>query len=355
VLARAHIGAIGSPGAPSDHRAAMEQLLGELEGPIDAVGLKTVHGGPEFTGSYLVTGEVTDALRSFLAVAPAHNAIYLEAIGILGDVLPDTPLVAVFETGFHRTLPEAARLYGVPYEWAERYGIRRYGFHGASHRYVAGQVEERRVVSCHLGGSSSVCAILDGESVDTSLGFSPQSGLVQGSRCGDLDPFAVLHLLPELGADELARVLCSESGLRGLSGVSGEMREVEEAAAAGDARAALAVDVFVHGVRREIGACAAVLGGVDALVFTGGIGENSPGLRARICSGLEFLGVELDPERNLNPGTAGGVASRDGASAAVVVVHTNEELVVARETVRVLGQAPSPARRPARALEQQSP
>ena len=337
VLVHRRVSAIGSPGAPRDHRAAMELLFGDVDGPVDGIGLKTVHGGPRFTESCLVTDEVVEAMTVFLGVAPAHNAIYLEAIAILRDLLPGTPMAAVFETAFHRTIPDASRLYGVPYEWAERYGIRRYGFHGASHRYVSEQVHERRLVSCHLGGSSSVCAILDGRSVDTSFGFSLQSGLVQGSRCGDLDPFAVLHLLRDFDRSELARMLYKKSGLLGLSGVSGAMREVEAAAAAGDDRAALAVDVFVHGVVREIGACAAVLGGIDALAFAGGIGENSPTLRARICAGLGFLGIELDPERNLDPEATGGAVSPDDGSVPVVVVRTNEELVVARETARVLG------------------
>jgi acetate kinase len=337
VVARGRVSAIGSAGSAPDHRAAMGQLLEPVDGPIDAVGLKTVHGGPRFTESCLVTDEVVEAMREFLPVAPAHNAIYLEAIDILRDALPETPMVAVFEPGFHRTIPEAARLYGVPYEWAERHGIRRYGFHGASHRYVSQHVPERRLVSCHLGGSSSVCAILDGESVDTSFGFSPQSGVLQGNRCGDFDAFAVLHLLERMDAVELARALCKESGLLGISGVSGEMREVEEAAAAGNARAALAVDMFVHGVKKEIGAYAAVLGGIDALAFAGGIGENSPAVRERVCSGLEFLGIELDAARNRDPDATGGVVSPDGDSVVVVVVRTDEELVVARETVRVLG------------------
>jgi len=337
VLARGRVSAIGSPGSPRDHRAAMELLLAGIDGPVDAIGLKTVHGGPRFAGSCVVDDEVVKAMTDFLRVAPAHNAIYLEAIAILRDVLPGTPMVAVFEPGFHHTVPEASRLYGVPYEWAERYGIRRYGFHGASHRYVSEQVHERRLVSCHLGGSSSVCAVLDGRSVDTSFGFSPQSGLVQGNRCGDLDPFAVLYLLRRFDEGELARALCKESGLLGLSGVSAEMRDVETAAAAGDVRAARAVDVFVHGVVREIGACAAVLGGIDTLAFAGGIGENSPAIRSRVCSGLGFLGIEIDPERNLDPEATGGVVSPDGGSVPVVVVWTNEELVVARETVRVLG------------------
>jgi acetate kinase len=340
--------------AVADHRAAVEWLLarlGEVEhgsaDAIDAVGLKTVHGGPAFTDSHLVTDEVLEALRDFAAVAPAHNPIYVQAIEILRDALPGTPMVAVFETGFHRTIPEQAHLYGVPYEWSEAYGVRRYGFHGSSHRFVSQRVPELlgrqprglRLVSCHLGGSSSICAVRDGESVDTSFGFSPQSGVEQGTRCGDLDPFVVFHLMERMGAtaDEVARLLCKRSGLLGISGSTGELRELEEAAAAGDARAALAIDVYVHGIRKQIGALAAVLGGLDALAFAGGIGENSWRIRERVCAGLEFLGIELDPARNRRPGSGDAVVSTPGLPVAVLVVRTNEELVVARETVRVLG------------------
>jgi acetate kinase len=370
VVARGRIEAIGSDrsrlafnrdggaatevhAAVPDHRAAVEWLLSRLDeledgaaDPIDAVGLKTVHGGPDFTGSHLVTDEVLEAMRGFIAVAPAHNRIYVDAIETLRDVLPGTPMVAVFETGFHRTIPEAAHLYGVPYELSQAFGIRRYGFHGSSHRFISQRVPELlggrpagfRLVSCHLGGSSSICAVRDGESVDTSFGFSPQSGVEQGTRCGDLDPFVVFHLMERMGAtaEEVAQLLCKRSGLLGISGLTGELRELEEAAAAGHVRAALAIDVYVHGIRKQIGALAAVLGGLDALAFTGGIGENSWQVRERVCAGLGFLGVELDPELNRRPGSADAVVSSRGLPVSVLVVRTNEELVVARETVRVL-------------------
>lgn len=332
-----------------DHRAAVDELVAQVEalgqGPIEAVGLKTVHGGPRYTGSCMITDDVLEAMREFAAAAPVHNPIYIEAIEIVRSALPGIPLVAVFEPGFHDTIPEHAYLYGVPYEWVHEHGVRRYGFHGSSHRYVSEQVPGLlgtdgaglRLVSCHLGGSSSVCAVRGGVSVDSSFGFSPQSGLEHGTRCGDLDPFAVLYVMERTGltVGEMAEVLCRKSGLLGISGVGGEFREIEEAADRGDRRAALAIDVFVHGVKKYVGACAAVLGGLDALAFAGGIGENSPRVRQAVCAGLEFLGVELDPERNREP-PATGLVSRNGAAAAVVVVRTDEELVVARETVRVL-------------------
>jgi acetate kinase len=331
VLARGRIESV------RDHRAAVDRLVAEVEPPVEAIGLKAVHGGARYAGSHVIDDDVLVAMRELSSVAPVHNPIYVQAIELLRDALPGVPMVGVFEPGFHETIPEEAYLYGVPYEWVGDHGIRRYGFHGSSHRYVSQQVRARRLVSCHLGGSSSICAIRDGRSVDSSFGFSPQSGVEHGTRCGDLDPFAVLHVMERTGMTpaETAEVLCRESGLLGISGVGGELRELEEAADGGNHRAALAIDVFVHGVKRWVGACAAVLGGLDALAFAGGIGENSPRVRAAVCDGLEFLGVELDPERNREP-PAGGVISPDGAAAAVVVVRTDEELVVARETVRVL-------------------
>lgn len=339
--------------AVPDHRVAVDRLIEHLsalergsDDAVDAVGLKTVHGGPGYTGSCLVTDEVLEAMKGFSTVAPIHNPIYIQAIEILRDALPGTPMVAVFEPGFHRTIPESAFLYGVPYEWVEEYGVRRYGFHGSSHRYVSQRVAEilgarargLRLVSCHLGGSSSVCAVRDGESVDTSFGFSPQSGLEQGTRCGDLDPFAVFYVMERTKATvgEMAELLCRSSGLLGISGVSGDLREIEEAADRGHHRAALAIDVFVHGIKKQIGAFAAVLGGLDALAFTGGIGENSWRIRERVCLGLEFLGVELDVLRNRDPESCGGVVSVSGAPVAIVVLRTDEELAVARETIRVL-------------------
>jgi acetate kinase len=332
-----------------DHRGAMASLLSRLGmGAIDAVGLKAVHGGPRFVGSVKVTDEVLAAMREFCIAAPVHNPVYIEAAETLADQLPGTPMVAVFETGFHRTIPEASYLYGLPYEWSVDYGIRRYGFHGSSHRYVSEQVplvlgvsaQGLKLVSCHLGGSSSVCAVQDGRSVDTSLGFSPQSGVEHGTRCGDVDPFALLYLLEKtnLTPGELAGRLCHDAGLLGISGVAGDMQEIEDAARRGERRAGLAVEVFVHEVKRYIGAFAAVMGGVDAIAFAGGIGEHDWHLREQICEGLEFLGVKLDPGANRDPGPSGGVVSPPGQPVAVLVVPTNEELVVARETVRVLTQ-----------------
>ncbi len=330
-----------------DHRCALQWLLAQMgDTPIEAVGLKAVHGGPRFVGSVPVTGEVLAAMKEFTMVAPVHNPLYVEAIEIISEELPGTPIVAVFETGFHRTVPESSYLYGLPYHWSEHYGVRRYGFHGASHRHVSQRVpevmmagpSELRLVSCHLGGSSSVCALKGGQSVGISSGFSPQSGIEHGRRCGDVDPFAILYLLEKLGLSpaELSRRLCQEGGLLGISGVSDDMREIEEAAAGGNRRAALAIEVFVSEIRQQIGGFAALMGGLNALAFTGGIGEHDWHLREQVCSGLAFLGIRVDSELNRQLDSEEGVVSTADSSVTVAVIRANEELIVARETLGVL-------------------
>lgn len=324
----------------AEYREALGQVLARhLPDGIDAIGLKAVHGGPRFRGACVVTAEVLGAMREFEPAAPLHNPIYLTAIEILRELAPEVPLIAVFETGFHRTMPESAASYGVPREWREKFGIRRYGFHGASHRYIGERVpallgrrpEGLRLVSCHLGGSSSICAIRDGASVDTTMGFSPQSGLENATRHGDLDPFAVLFLMERLGFSpaRMREELLREGGLAGLSGVAGgDVRDLE---AADTPEARLALEVLAYQVRKTIGAYAAILGGLDALAFTGGIGENSASLRESCCRSLEFLGIQLDAGRNRD--LAGDrVVSREGAPVAVLALATNEELIVARET-----------------------
>jgi Acetate kinase len=284
-------------------------------------------------------------MEEFLPAAPVHNRIYLDAIRAFRESLPGIPLVAAFETEFHRTMPEAARRYGVPRAWREA-GVEKYGFHGASHEYVSGRAPEiagfapspLRLVSCHLGGSSSICAIRDGRSVDVTMGFSPQSGLENATRHGDLDVFAVLWMMERHGWSPVAvrAQLAQESGLAGLAGVpGGDVRDIEAAVAAGSEEAALALDVFVLQVKKTIGAYAAAMGGVDLVAFTGGIGENSPGLRTRCLEGLDFLGLRLAPERN-SSGAPDRLISPDGSSARVVTLATNEELIVARRTWRML-------------------
>ena len=305
---------------------------------IDGVALKTVHGGPKYRGTYVVDDDVKAALRQFLPAAPAHNAIYLTAIEALQEAMPGVPIVAAFEPEFHATMPEYARRYGVPGAWWED-GVEKYGFHGASHQYIGERVaamlgRQVKLVSCHLGGSSSMCAIAGGRSVDTTMGFSPQSGLENATRHGDLDVFAVLYMMDRHGwsAEEVRRQLANGGGLAGLSGVEGgDVRDLE---AAGTERALLALDVFVYQVKKTIGAYAAAMGGVEAVAFTGGIGENSARLRERCCAGLEFLGIELDAERNAGSGDR--VVSAEAGQVTVLALGTNEELIVARRAYRCL-------------------
>jgi acetate kinase len=338
-----------------DHRAAIKILLDRLarlgkgndaHAEIAAVGFKAVHGGPCYRGSFLVDDNLLAAMQDFVFVAPAHNPVYIEAMQIFREILPGVPMVAVFETGFHSTIPEHASTYGVPYEWREKHGVRRYGFHGSSHRYVSLRVPELlcrpakglRLISCHLGGSSSITAISNGQSVDTSLGFSPQSGLEQSSRSGDLDPFVVLRVMEKenLSTAEISHLLCKKGGLLGISGISNDVRDLEKGAEEGNSRAALALAVFIYEVKKYVGAYAAALGGLDALAFAGGIGENSWRVREQVCSGLEFIGIHLDQEANRPAAHSDRVISRPCSRVAVMVIYTNEELMVARETAKVL-------------------
>lgn len=304
-------------------------------GEIDRIGFKTVLS-KGFYGVHELTDAVMDGMRDYLFIAPVHNAAYLEAIGQFNNLLPDVPKIGVFETAFHTTIPIERRIYGVPYEWYEKYGLMRMGYHGASHGYIA-QVscaygKAGRVISCHLGGSCSVCAIQDGRSVDTSFGFSLQSGLIHANRTGDADPYMIPFLQSEgLSAEEIEDGLSKHGGLLGISGVSNDMRDLQSAAESGNERARLAVDAFVSGIIKQIGAFYAELGGLDQLVFTGGIGEHSAFVRNAVCSQLRHLGIELDEEKN-SASESVGVVSAAGSAVLVTVVPANEELGVARET-----------------------
>jgi acetate kinase len=322
----------------------LSPVLAGLE-DISAVGFKTVIA-KGFEGCVRITEDVLRGMEEFTLLAPAHNPPYIRAIRLFRQVMPDTPLVGLFEPAFHVTAPEYAKVYAVPKEWRERYGVRRYGYHGASHRYISERIpillgrpkEETNVISCHLGGSSSVCAIRGGKSVDTSMGFSPQSGLFHSTRHGELDPFAVLYVMREgnLSIDDMVELLTKKSGLLGLSGVSGDVRDLDKAAAAGNTEAQLALDAFCYDVKKYIGAYVAVLGHVNALVFTGGIGERGVGVRQRVCTGLEPLGIDLN--HSLNEQVSGQEVriSADDSRIAVWVVPTNEELIVARATAELL-------------------
>jgi len=317
--------------------------VSDLSG-ISAVGFKTVHL-KDRPGAYLLTEEILEKMAEYNDLVPVHNPPYIKAIRIFRKMFPDLPLVGLFEPAFHATIPDYAYIYGVPYTWYEKYGVRKVGFHGASHRYVSERVPEvlgvsaegLKLVSCHLGGSSSLCAVKDGQSVDTSMGFSAQDGILNAARTGDLDVFAVLHVMDRegLSSDEVRTILSKQSGLLGISGVSEDMRDLEEAARSGNDRARLAIEAFCYGVKKTIGAYAAVMGGLDAVAFAGGIGEKSVNVRAKVCEGLAFLGVRLDAERNRSCSGEGIISSED-SPVKVLVVKTNEEIIVARETVRVV-------------------
>lgn len=321
------------------HGDVIDVILKELPRKPDAVGFKAVHGGP-ISGAVRVTEDVLRTMEQFADVAPAHNPPYIAAMRAFGERLPKTPLVAAFETAFHQTIPMSRQVYGIPYEWTEM-GVRRYGFHGASHKFIATRVKElvpgaRKVISCHLGGSSSMCAIDNGRSVATSMGLTPQTGLLQNNRVGDFDIFALLKLLPlGLSTQEILKKLGKEGGLLGISGVSNDMRDIEKAASQGNSRAQLAIDALVEGVRHYLGAYLVALGGCDVLVFTGGIGENGIGLRKAVCRNMEFAGMVLDEQKNQVRGREEKISAVESGTE-IWVVPTNEELIVARQTEAVL-------------------
>lgn len=308
-------------------------------GSLSAVGYKAVHGGP-ISGARVVDGALLAEMERMVSFAPAHNPVYLAMMRAVANHYPGLPQIACFETAFHSTIPEERAVYGVPYEWVERYGIRRYGFHGSSHSYIAARMrreapQARRIISAHLGGSSSLCAILDGKSIACSMGATPQSGLFHNDRVGDLDAFLIPFLAEKLGGlDAAMKALSTQSGLLGLSGISNDMRSVEAAAVAGDARAAMALSAFEDGVVGYIGMFSAYLGGLDALVFTGGIGMNASGFRAQVVERIGWLGAALDAEAN-RPGANGRISPK-GSQVSVWSLQTNEELMVARSCLRVL-------------------
>lgn len=336
-----------------DHAEAVHQCLTQLTDPttgclkdaseVSAIGFKAVHGG-RITGVQRVTPEVLAAMEEMSAVAPAHNPPYIAAMRLMSEKLSEIPLVAAFETDFHQTIPDRNRYYAVPYEWAEKALVRRYGFHGASHRYIATRTTElfgrgKRIISCHLGGSSSLCAIRDGKSMAASMGFSAQTGLPQNNRVGDFDPYALPIVMKHTGKslEEVLAILTNQSGLLGLSGSCNDMRDIDEAIAKGDARAKLAYDVFVGETRRYLGSYLVELGGADMIVFTGGIGENQSNFRADVCANLEELGIVLDPAANAK-GKGECSIHAPGSRIQVWIIPTNEELIVARLTAQKLSE-----------------
>ncbi len=341
-----------------EHRAAVERVLKVLAHPehgvlanaaeIEAVGHRMVHGGEKFASSVRVTPEVEAMIEECVVLAPLHNPHNLRGLTAARSLLPNVPHVAVFDTAFHQSMPPRAFIYGLPYELYTRHAIRRYGFHGTSHRFVsihtarllARPLEELRIVTCHLGNGCSMAAVDRGRSVDTTMGFTPLEGLLMGTRSGDIDAAILpwVMAMEEVTLAQLNAMLNKHSGLYGVSGVSSDMREIESACATGNRRAQLALDIFCYRIRKYVGAYAAAMGGIDAVTFTGGIGENSPSVRARTLEGLEFLGIDLDAEANRTaPRGKEALISRPGSRTSAVVIPTNEERVIARDTVRVLG------------------
>ncbi len=338
-VARGGYERIGQPGEPyATHGDVIDVILQKLPRKPDAIGFKAVHGGP-ISGAVKVDEHVIETMQQFADVAPAHNPCYIAAMKAFAEKLPGVPQVACFETAFHATIPQSRQVYAIPWEWTSM-GIRRYGFHGASHRFIATRMKQlapaaKKVISCHLGGSSSICAIDDGKSMANSLGLTPQTGLPQNNRVGDFDTFALLKLLKTgISIDDVLKRLSKEGGLLGISGVSNDMRDIEKAAAT-NPRARLAIDAYAESAKHYIGAYMAALGGIDALVFTAGIGENGVKLREQICSTLGYAGVVLDTKKN---NVCGAETRIDAATskAQIWIVPTNEELVVARQTAEVL-------------------
>jgi acetate kinase len=307
---------------------------------LAAIGFKTVHA-KGVTGCVELTDDVLKAMEEYRSLAPVHTDIYLLAISVFRDLLPKIPRIGLFETHFHVNIPPEAYLYAIPYEYYEKHGIRKYGFHGASHRYIGMRAKEllgaQKVISCHLGGSSSVCAIKDGWSIDTSMGMSPQSGLPNAKRVGDLDPFGLLYLMERenLSVQQVGKILMSRGGIYGISGTSGDFRDIEQGMDNGDKRSELAFKTFVYNVKRYIGEYLVVLNGADCIVFTAGAGERSPRLRKTIIANMENLGIVLDEEKN-NANPKEGLISHNTSRIKVAVIPTNEEHVVACEVKRYL-------------------
>lgn len=339
-----------------DHEAAIRHCLEALTdqeygvirdfGEIEGVGHRVAHGGT-FPGSVLIDAESKARIAELVELAPLHNTPALRGISACENLLPGVPQVACFDTSFHQTMPDYAYTYALPYELGAKYQIRRYGFHGTSHKYVARRAaqllgrpyEELKIITCHLGNGSSITAIKNGRSLENSMGFTPLAGLPMGTRCGDIDPAIITFLMEKEGYDPgtMEEILNRRSGVWGVSGVSSDFRDLEEAIDKGHARARLAWDIFVHSVRKYIGAYTAVLGGLDVLVFTAGLGENSPRVREAICRDFEYLGLRIDPEKNRVRGEERDI-SAEGARVKTLVIPTDEELMIARDTQAIISR-----------------
>ena len=334
-----------------NHGEAVELLLKQLIeqnvisslDEIDAVGHRVVHGGEYFSESVLIDDDVIAKIEEVSELAPLHNPPNLTGIAAFKEILPNVPMIAVFDTAFHQTMPEESYIYSLPYEYYEKYGIRKYGFHGTSHKYVSERaaellgrpIEHLKLITCHLGNGASITAIDGGKSVDTSMGFTPLAGVTMGTRSGDIDPAIIPYIKEKTGmtASEVVNVLNKKSGLLALSGISNDLRDIQEAAAEGNERAELALNIFAARIHQYIGSYAARMSGVDAIVFTAGVGENSKIARSKILTGLEFMGVYWDPDLNQECGKEGFI-SYPHSPVKVLVIPTNEEVVIARDTVK---------------------
>lgn len=338
-----------------DAKEAVRQVLKVLTDPkdgviksydeIQAVGHRVVHGMEKFNKSVLITPEVIEKVKECYPVAPLHNPANITGIEAVSEILPDVPQVGVFDTAFHQTMPPKAYMYALPYEAYEKYGVRRYGFHGTSHRYVSRRAceflgvpyEKQRIITCHIGNGGSITAIKDGISVDTSMGLTPTEGLMMGTRSGDVDPGALVYLMKRLNldADGVMNLINKKSGVAGVSEISSDMRDIEEAVARGEEKAILALEMYEYRILKYIGAYTAVLGGVDIIVFTGGVGENQTGTREKICKQLAYLGVTFDAEANKTRGKEVEISGPD-SKVKVVVIPTDEEMMIARDTAEIV-------------------
>ena len=341
-----------------DHQGAVKAILAKLTDSfdgciksydeIDAVGHRVVHGGEKFSESVIITDDVKEKIKECYDIAPLHNPANMTGIDAITALMPNVPQVGVFDTAFHQTMPAKAYMYALPYKFYKEDGVRRYGFHGTSHRYVSQRVCEflgvditkQRIITCHIGNGASMAAVVGGKCVDTSMGLTPVEGLMMGTRVGDVDPGALTYLMNKhhMSADDLQKVLNKESGVLGISGVSNDMREIEAAIAEGNERARLALDMYMLRITKYIGAYAAEMGGVDIIVFTGGVGENQAGLRADVCSTLGFMGVEIDKEVNARTRGTETIISSAASKVKVCVIPTDEELTIARDTAALVSK-----------------
>ena len=339
-----------------DHRKAIMDILNILTDPtygcissfkeIDAVGHRVVHGGEKFNKSVLINDEVIEKIKECYDVAPLHNPVNMAGIDAITELMPGVPQVAVFDTAFHQTMPAEAYMYALPYELYTKYSVRRFGFHGTSHRYVARRVcdflgvpyENQRIITCHIGNGGSITAVKDGKSIDTSMGLTPVEGLMMGTRVGDVDPGALTFIMDKehLDTKQLSNLINKKSGVLGISGISSDMRDIDAAIAEGNERARLALDMYIYRIIKYIGAYTAVLNGVDIIVFTGGVGENQQPLRKAVCEHLSYLGVKIDDAVNASSRGEEKVISAADSKVKVVVIPTDEELMIARDTEAIV-------------------